>query len=606
MKAKRYLWLFIASLTIFYLINSYHVPFSRANGQIPQDYHQNLNLNGTFVYNVTDFGTDPLWWWIFENRNYTETNPGGQIVINFTGFYPRHPFDPGDVFPDEMPYMNIDIYNNTGSGLILNFTQNNISNKEISWALALGFNDFQSGFLIPTNNLTEVKQFAIQEADPDGMFDRPGDVVVETTHNFFHVGFNSDDKALNVSLVYEKNTGILVRANTTIGGYKLGMFLTNFSLDFNQTYIYDVEEFGDPSTWWWGVAKGNWETSPNGKIIINFTGHFPRDPNDIFPDVFPNNISYMNISIYNHTGISLIQNFTQVNISNKEVAFSMNIGYNNFQSGFLVPLIDNLTLVRELALQEASGGTVNLYESGATLKITFDADSGATKTYLIYEKWTGLLLWANSTAGGYHNIFKMQNYSLWYYEDVPPTEPPEDLDPLIDRPDGSDDLIYLIGLINIISIGAIGFSILSVKSDKIHAKHGLIGTIGVACFASLIFFSNGIFPFLREIPEQPNENAENITLIIDYGDGRIDTWENFSLFEGNTTVLDALNKYCDIEVEDYGIMGFLVTEINGYKNGAKSWRYGVNSERVGYSAAEYNLEDGDVINWIYGDSYQPP
>ncbi len=612
MKAKRYLWLFIAALTMLYLISSYPVPSVRANGEIPPNFYQDLDINGTYVYNVTDYGSDPTWWWIFSNEGFWETSTGGQIVINFTGFYNRDPSDWGDVFPNKSAYMDIKIYNKTFSGLDLNFTKYNSSNKEIASALTLGFNDFQAGFLIPIDNLTNIKELAMQEADPGGMFDKAGNVRVEFTPHLFSVMFEANDNSQNTTLVYERKSGILVRADTAAAGYKLEIFLTNFSLDFNNTFKYEVSDFGPPSWWWVFSNKGYWETSTNGSIIVNFTGYYPRDPFD-WGDVFPNNIPYMNISIYNHTGISLVHNFTQVNISNKEASSAMTLGFNDFQSGFLLQYIENVTEIKELALSEADPGgmfdkpgVVNIYESASTIKITFEALDKSQNTYLVYEKMTGILLWVNSTSGGYKITFKFQNYTLWFY-DQPPSAPPLVLDDINDMPAGSDDILYLIGLINIISIGAIGFSVLTVKSEKFKSKHGVIGTIGVACFASLIFLSYGIFPFMsRPATEPPNENVENITLIVDYRNGTIDRWENITLLEGKTTVFDALDKFCDIEYTDYGTLGLLVVEINGLRNNVDGWLYGVNGERPSYSCDAYNLKDNDIVNWVYADKYYPP
>ena len=75
--------------------------------------------------------------------------------------------------------------------------------------------------------------------------------------------------------------------------------------------------------------------------------------------------------------------------------------------------------------------------------------------------------------------------------------------------------------------------------------------------------------------------------------------------KGKTTVFDLLTGYCDVSYEDYGDMGYFVTSINGYENGEKNWLYGVNGEQVAYSSSKCNLEDGDVVNWIYSVKYEP-
>jgi hypothetical protein len=124
-------------------------------------------------------------------------------------------------------------------------------------------------------------------------------------------------------------------------------------------------------------------------------------------------------------------------------------------------------------------------------------------------------------------------------------------------------------------------------------KYILIAILAIASFTSFFVFASNI-----EVAEinQPLREVQNITLIIDYGNGTINTWENFELTEYNTTVFDALIKWANVEITDYGDMGIIVESING-RGG--NWLYSINDEFPGVSANKYNLKNGDTVKWIF-------
>ena len=129
-------------------------------------------------------------------------------------------------------------------------------------------------------------------------------------------------------------------------------------------------------------------------------------------------------------------------------------------------------------------------------------------------------------------------------------------------------------------------------------KYLLTGIFGTICFSSLLVYSywlsTGIVSIDEKSDETPLEVVEDITLIVDFGDGTVKNWKDFTLTEGKTSVLDALDKYCDIKYEDYG-WGILVTEIDGVEG---DWIYEVNGEQPGHGADRHYLRDGDEIEWI--------
>ncbi len=124
-------------------------------------------------------------------------------------------------------------------------------------------------------------------------------------------------------------------------------------------------------------------------------------------------------------------------------------------------------------------------------------------------------------------------------------------------------------------------------------KPVIIGLIGITCFSILIVAG---LMLSNQNSTTPNfSDVNNITLIIDYGDGTQKVKERFSLPAGQTTAFDALDKWCEIEYNDFGTMGYLVTSIDG-KSG--DWIYFVNDESPNLSSTKLYLSDGDVVKWV--------
>ncbi len=138
-------------------------------------------------------------------------------------------------------------------------------------------------------------------------------------------------------------------------------------------------------------------------------------------------------------------------------------------------------------------------------------------------------------------------------------------------------------------------------------KFVFIGIIGLSCFSGLFLYSFGLIPGL-----EPNalisENSDstdgavgrsealsevhNITLKVEYAE-KTETWENISLYNYKTSVLDALKEKTDVQTREYG-NGILVIGIDGEGG---DWIYYVNGEYAGIGAAEYYLENEDEIHW---------
>ena len=576
------------------------IQFKPKSASIPGNYSQDLDLDGVYVYNVTSFGGPSSWynfsWWLpnYGHEGDWEPKAGGQIKINLTGFYDKDPNNWGDIFDDPIPWMDIEVMKNDSGLLVSNFTLANSSSTEVSMNLILGYNSFQPGFLIPIDNLTNIKKMAIEQASE-------GFSIVEETHNLLYVGFENAG-GLKTNLIYDKWTGLLVWANSSSGDYNLEINSLNFTFNRDLTFNYTVNEFGEPLKWFnfTDEFKGYANTNATGLIGVNFTNDYDKEIYD--KSIFDNPIPWINITFTeNNTGI-LNTNFTICNISNSEAALNLHIGFNNFSSGFLIPT-DNLTKIKEKAILEGSGenanGFLRIEETGLTIKFIFIETGGVNFSATTYDKYTGLLMWVKTTSG---NFSLEMELVLSYQESdlVPPPDPYTKTIYITDVSEKKGDTEFddfTIPFVLLACGAAASFSLLVLKKDIKMLKYLFIGIFGAICFSSLLVYNYWVSTGVRSIDEKsdetPLEVVEDITLSVDFGDGSVKTWKDFTLTEGKTTVLDALEKYCDVKYEDYG-WGILVTEIDGVEG---DWVYEVNGEQPGHGADRHYLRDGDTIEW---------
>jgi len=145
------------------------------------------------------------------------------------------------------------------------------------------------------------------------------------------------------------------------------------------------------------------------------------------------------------------------------------------------------------------------------------------------------------------------------------------------------------------------------------SKYIVLALIGSSCFIALFLYNTMVVPALDPLSasssdsdggvgidenakgrDEPLEEVHNIDLDVDFLHLSTKSWTNYSLYNEETSVLDALDEKCTVEVEQYSY-GILVVEIDGERGG---WVYEVNGDRPGISAADYYLSDGDEIEWI--------
>jgi hypothetical protein len=229
---------------------------------------------------------------------------------------------------------------------------------------------------------------------------------MEESISSIYFGFDQyDGYSANQSshLVYDKDTGLLVYADINFGNFTFEITLTNSTIDYNELYTFNIINFGAPAHWnslgLSPIDKGEFYSNSGGKIVINFTGDFKKDIND--PSPFTGALPYLDISIYKGYRFWYSLNFALTNISNAESSNALFLGYNNFTSGFRIPL-NNLTELSEQALaqnHDTFAAYIIVQETNISIIFTFKQNSGNQNTTLSYDKFTGLLIGAETVNG---------------------------------------------------------------------------------------------------------------------------------------------------------------------------------------------------------------
>lgn len=100
-----------------------------------------------------------------------------------------------------------------------------------------------------------------------------------------------------------------------------------------------------------------------------------------------------------------------------------------------------------------------------------------------------------------------------------------------------------------------------------------------------------------------NENA--VSIMIDYGDGEVVTYNNVPVGAGEnvfqTTEILAKNNNLAFESKNYEGLGTLIEKINTKKNGMDNryWQYWVNNQKPEVGAGLYVLQSGDLVEWKF-------
>ncbi|MFA5021690.1 MAG: DUF4430 domain-containing protein [Patescibacteria group bacterium] len=112
---------------------------------------------------------------------------------------------------------------------------------------------------------------------------------------------------------------------------------------------------------------------------------------------------------------------------------------------------------------------------------------------------------------------------------------------------------------------------------------------------------------LPSVNQAQLEQEIKVNLMLDFGDGQVQTFNNVAL-TNQATVLDLLKKVTtdsnlEFKTKDYGKeLGVLVESINKYTNSDKTnqfWHYWVDNIYAETGASNYSLKNGDIVEWKY-------
>ena len=227
---KKKVFFAVLSFLLFQLMFSPFLLSIKAEGEIPNNYNQNLDLDEVYIYKITAFNTsEHLEWadldWTAPSKGFANTTPGGQIKVNFTGFYEKNPNDFFNIFENPIPYMDIEFVINRSGILTSNTTFYDVSDGETAQNLLLGYNKFKSGFLIPINSFSNLTQQAFAQDEPPFM---NATVIVQETSTTISIEFKQKTFSQQKTIcIYDKVTGLLTYTNTTFINYFLEMRLIN-------------------------------------------------------------------------------------------------------------------------------------------------------------------------------------------------------------------------------------------------------------------------------------------------------------------------------------------------------------------------------------------
>ena len=123
---------------------------------------------------------------------------------------------------------------------------------------------------------------------------------------------------------------------------------------------------------------------------------------------------------------------------------------------------------------------------------------------------------------------------------------------------------------------------------------------------------NVIKPSQQDIDTAPRAQEEiiepKVSAMIDTGEDLMG-FLDIDITDAGTVwaVLEKLsqeNESLSVEAVDFGDLGMMINDINGFKNGDNNtyWQYWVNSEYANISADNYVLSDSDSILWKFTSS----
>ncbi|MHA1143164.1 MAG: hypothetical protein ACTSRW_00325 [Candidatus Helarchaeota archaeon] len=346
-----------------------------------------------------------------------------------------------------------------GNLSIGNETFHDVGQEEIGSNLMLGYYPTQFGLIASTDWNSNKDAFinGIESAASYGTEFEYYGIYDNTTHVVFYVFQNDSyfDTWQNTTLVYHKQSGVLLHADTSFGNsthVSVHLIFDVFpSIFFDWTLTgYYTNATDNAATW---VDGGSFVERAN--YTANKSGWFSSSLN----------FSLSGIKHNLTTGMVKIGNETYTNANQKEIGINLNLGYMNAQFGLMTWndwTKNKQVFMDQKTIAEGYGYQFQEYywrENVTHIKFRVDQLNNSASgqlfqnTTLIYEKKTGLLVYADTSTGTgnittYHVI-------IGTFTDIPeestPDEPPER--PILPPPIPGFEISIVLALIGLIALG---------------------------------------------------------------------------------------------------------------------------------------------------------
>ena len=177
------------------------------------------------------------------------------------------------------------------------------------------------------------------------------------------------------------------------------------------TYTYDVLSTNGKVEWYASGSEGNQTIYENGTIIFKLENKSAGDNNY---SALTTNVWYGNISFtfLNSTSDQEV-NFTRDQISSNEVSSNLILNIFGWDPGFIAPTNDwaeNAQIIETVNNDAGSyGGNLQITNGNELFSVKFDSATQASN--FIYDKTSGVLLYANTSFLGFNLEIILEGFS---------------------------------------------------------------------------------------------------------------------------------------------------------------------------------------------------
>jgi len=170
------------------------------------------------------------------------------------------------------------------------------------------------------------------------------------------------------------------------------------SIRLAESYYYTVNQFGKNSTWF--SQMKDYHSNPGGQIVVTPYGFGDKPINPWFTPQNPDPVPYLGVCVKYLKAGELNVNMSITVTANTDAASELVLGYNDYLPGFFASI--NWTHEKQMAEKAVAStgflpGTVTFDDSSPTeVRIHLVQNTGDQNTYLVYNKTSGVLLYANT------------------------------------------------------------------------------------------------------------------------------------------------------------------------------------------------------------------